>query len=205
MSDIQRLRTPQQARSRQALKRIYEAVNALLERKSFDRVTIAQIAQSSDVSIGSIYQRFATKDDLLWELYGHYLDEAMEAVEALTTRNASTSLTACVENVTKMVSALFIEHKGIVRSLLLKYRSSPEEIPAYIPKQTNIIYERIDKYIRASGASRKNAKICRALIMACCREHLLFDAFDGLSPSKGDAEFKAMIKHAAAAISRVER
>ena len=56
---------PSQARSRESLDRMLSALEALLSERSFDKITIADLADRAEVSVGSIYARFADKQALL--------------------------------------------------------------------------------------------------------------------------------------------
>lgn len=199
------LRRPVQARSRKSLERIYAATNRLLEKRSFDRLTVAEIADGSGVAVGSIYQRFGSKDDLLWTLYGNYIDAALKGVAGLVRQKSELGVNARVGAVTGLVCTLFRAHRGIVRSLLLKHRTEPGAVPDYYMERIENVYAAFDKYLRASEQSLKNARNCRALIMASCREHILFGAFDGAAGTmRSDAEFMRMLTHAAAGVLRAK-
>ena len=195
------LRRPLQARSRQSLERIYTATNQLLEDRSFDKVTVIEIAEASDVAVGSIYQRFGSKDDLLWTLYGNYIEAALKGVAGLVSQKGDPSVTTRVALVTGLVCSLFRNHSGIVRSLLLKYRTEPETVPDYYLERIEGVYSAFDKFLRAGELPLKNARSCRALIMAACREHILFGAFDGAGATRrSDADFVRMVTQAATSV-----
>ena len=66
--------------------RIKAGFAALLERKSFASITIAEICRESDITVGGFYFHFASQDELLnevmWEYsdgLGQALDEALKA------------------------------------------------------------------------------------------------------------------------------
>lgn len=199
------LRKPMQARSRKTLERIYSATNKLLGQNSFDKVTVIEIAEASDVAVGSIYQRFGSKDDLLWTLYGYYVDAALKGVAGMVRQKSELGATARVAAVAGLVCTLFRAHRGIVRSLLLKHRTEPEAVPDYYMERIENVYAAFDKFLRGQDQSLKNARNCRALIMASCREHILFDTFDGAAATmRSDAEFMRMLTHAAAGVLRAK-
>lgn len=56
---------PRQARSERTTARITAAALALLERKSFAELSVAEIARRAGVSVGGFYARFPSKDALL--------------------------------------------------------------------------------------------------------------------------------------------
>ncbi len=59
-------------RQRQAIEtrnRIYEAAIALMDRKGFENITIADISKKANVSVGSFYHYFRSKNDILVEIF----------------------------------------------------------------------------------------------------------------------------------------
>jgi AcrR family transcriptional regulator len=74
-------RVPQQARSRETLDRFLSAIEELLADRSFDELTIADIAARADRTIGSFYGRFADKDAALRSLHARYLDDDLPFLE----------------------------------------------------------------------------------------------------------------------------
>ncbi len=55
---------PQQERSRASFERVIEAATALLAEEGYDGFTLAGVSRRAGVSIGSIYARVRSKDDL---------------------------------------------------------------------------------------------------------------------------------------------
>ena len=62
---------PQQQRSCDTLDRIEKATRSLLSEKTFEAVTMDEIAQRAGISVGNLYNRFRNKDALL----NHTLDQ----------------------------------------------------------------------------------------------------------------------------------
>src|SRR3954465_1577917 len=63
-------RPPQQLRSRETLDRILDAAEQVLEQKTFNEATLAEIMERAGVTVGAFYRRFPDKDALL-----HHLEE----------------------------------------------------------------------------------------------------------------------------------
>jgi AcrR family transcriptional regulator len=72
------VRPPKQKRSQESLERVLEASTSLLEEKGFDAFTIQDVSQRAEVSVGAIYARFGSKENLLRAVHEH----AMEAIGA---------------------------------------------------------------------------------------------------------------------------
>ncbi len=59
------IRPPRQARSRAALQRLLTAAEDVLVNDGFDSFTIAAVAEHAGVSVGGVYRRFASKEQLI--------------------------------------------------------------------------------------------------------------------------------------------
>lgn len=58
-------RPPQQARSREALRKLLTAAEEILAEVGYEECTMAAVAERAGVSVGSIYRRFEGRDQLL--------------------------------------------------------------------------------------------------------------------------------------------
>ncbi|MGE0595788.1 MAG: TetR/AcrR family transcriptional regulator [Hyphomonadaceae bacterium] len=157
--------------------RVYAATNRLLQDAPFDQIAISEIAKGARVSVGSIYQRFPSKDALLWALYERYLEEAVPRVLALAERPRG-DLETRVDAIVALVLTLFRAHRGIVRSLLLKYRHDPSQIPDTYHARIALVARTLERFLRGGGSnpSKRQATDALNLIMAGCREQALFSA-----------------------------
>src|SRR5687767_12609116 len=68
---------PQQRRSRKTLTRIVEAGLAILRERGPDGLTVQEVVARARTSVGSFYQRFAGKEELL-----RHLEETLAAEAA---------------------------------------------------------------------------------------------------------------------------
>ena len=68
-------RAPKQTRSREALERVIETATSLLDEAGLEGFAIHEISRRANVSIGSIYARFASREDLLRVVQVRVLDE----------------------------------------------------------------------------------------------------------------------------------
>ena len=74
MPDREWVRAPRQARSQATLERFVEATRLLLEERSFEEITVADIVSKAERTVGSFYARFEDKYAVLHVLVGR-LDE----------------------------------------------------------------------------------------------------------------------------------
>ncbi len=64
---------PQQERSRASFERVVEAATTLLAEEGYDGFTLAEVSRRAGVSIGSIYARVKSKDDLFLVIQDRFM------------------------------------------------------------------------------------------------------------------------------------
>lgn len=98
-------RVPQQGRSRASFERMVETAERLMTERGTDDFTLNEVATVGKVSIGSIYGRFDSKDDLIHEVQTRVLArvdaEMLSRLEVASTEatDLPTFITATVEAV----------------------------------------------------------------------------------------------------------
>src|ERR1043165_8347775 len=93
-------RKPQQGRSRASLERMLAAARELMVERGNEEFTLQEVSQHGNVSIGSIYLRFESKDNLVRAVIANALDEiaAEEDLMLDSVRAKSRSLAEFVPN-----------------------------------------------------------------------------------------------------------
>lgn len=121
---------PLQKRSQRSLTRMLDATERLLMHREFADIAIAEIAAEANVSVGTFYTRFASKEALLDVLHDRYERERSEhltrAFAAADTKG--NSLAARAKAATAAIVALFRARRGVLRSLILRHWRNPERI-----------------------------------------------------------------------------
>jgi AcrR family transcriptional regulator len=79
MTDREWVRAPRQARSQATLERFVDATRQLLEERSFEDITVADIVSKAERTVGSFYARFEDKYAVLHVLVDR-LDERIRAL-----------------------------------------------------------------------------------------------------------------------------
>lgn len=79
-------RAPKQSRSRQSFDRMIEAAKEILREGGLQALTLAEVSRRSRVSIGSIYCRVDSKEDLLRAVQASSLDAMENEFAALVNR-----------------------------------------------------------------------------------------------------------------------
>ena len=197
-------RTPLQKRSRESLERVYHATNDLLKDRDFDQITISQISKASNVAVGSIYQRFGSKDQLLWIMYQSYLEEANDLFVSLLADKGDEPRLERIENFLTTLCDLWEANRGIIRSLLVVFRRDPEAIPDYLSGHFVGAYENSAQYLLEPNASEEDIRRARfviSMLLANCREHIFYPNNQwGTARGISTEDFKALLVPAAEAI-----
>jgi len=118
---------PQQARSRESLRRLLQAAAEVLEEKGLTGATIPRIATRAGLSPGAVYRRFRDKDALLRTLLLDMLQEVDKRTgEMLTPEFVSQrSIPALVRKVVEGTLRGYRKHAGLMRALNQFARSHP--------------------------------------------------------------------------------
>lgn len=120
-------RAPQQGRSRASYERMLAAAEALLVERGSDDFTLTEVSRVGKVSIGSIYCRFDSKDDLIRAVQVRALDlvnqEQLERLERAA--QGAGDLYALVISLVDSVAETLRKHGPIMRPLMLRAASDP--------------------------------------------------------------------------------
>ncbi|MFZ6654114.1 TetR/AcrR family transcriptional regulator [Undibacterium sp. TJN19] len=113
------LKQPLQQRSRQTVQAILEAAIQVFEVHGYAAGTTSRIAQRAGVSIGSLYQYFPNKDEILFALAQQHLAEGLGLSARLleTLRQANLSLEATLREIVSSMIALHKINPGLHRLL----------------------------------------------------------------------------------------
>ena len=112
------VRPPKQKRSQESLERVLEASMTLLAERGFDAFTVQEVSQRAGVSVGAIYARFASKENLLRAVHRHAMEavqeEQNEAVAALDGRPARDVILEAV----RTVAGIFRGHEPLLKAFM---------------------------------------------------------------------------------------
>jgi AcrR family transcriptional regulator len=120
------LRPTRQRRSQQTLDRIVEALERLIEEKTFETITVAEVCRHADVSVGSFYERVGNKDALLEHLRRHFYAEILAQIDQAFAPGRFDGLSPhamLAINAREMV-ALHRRRQGAIRATIVEARRS---------------------------------------------------------------------------------
>lgn len=127
-------RTPQQGRSKASFERIMAAARDLMLDRGTEEFTLQDVSARGSVSIGSIYLRFESKENLVRSVIGNALTELGEAEEAMLARlkRECRSLGEFVPAYVHHYGEVLREHAPILR--LTMQRASHDQMVSLVGK-----------------------------------------------------------------------
>lgn len=122
------VRTPKQSRSRASFEKVTAAARRLLETQGYEGITLQDVVRESGVSIGSIYGRVASKEDLLRVVQAQVLAE-VEVDQSVLTDPARWSEGGLRELLPKLIDAFaeFLRERApILRAFMTQANVDPQ-------------------------------------------------------------------------------
>jgi AcrR family transcriptional regulator len=121
------VRPPRQERSRETLDRLLDALEALLDDREFDEVSVADIAAKAGRTVGSFYGRFDDKDAALFALHLRHLEDDRRAAAEYFRRDRwrDRSLTETVRELVTTLVMAYRHPRPAFRTVVLRSVSMP--------------------------------------------------------------------------------
>ena len=118
---LDRVNAPKQARSEQRLKDIVRALDDLLDGRSFEEITIPQIAAQAGCVPASIYARFKDKTSILVALHESFRDQQIAQIDEglRLERHENLSLEESVRTFVRNLVKHYARRKNLLRPTLL--------------------------------------------------------------------------------------
>jgi AcrR family transcriptional regulator len=120
-------RTPQQGRSKASLERMLGAARALMVERGSEDFTLVEVSKRGNVSIGSIYLRFESKDNLVRAVIAKAMEDLAaaetEMVERLTA--TCTTLRDFVPRYVETYAQVLTENAALLRLAMARAEHDP--------------------------------------------------------------------------------
>ena len=122
-----KLREPQQGRSRASFERMLATAEQLMIERGSDDFTLNDVAKVGKVSIGSIYCRFDSKDDLIHAVQARVLERVDIDMMAriAEARDGAADLDDVTHRLVENVAETLRRHQSVMRPLMLRASSDP--------------------------------------------------------------------------------
>jgi AcrR family transcriptional regulator len=191
-------RPPQQNRSKASQERMLAAARSLMEKHGSAEFTLGDVSKAGKVSIGSIYNRIASKDELVATVHAQIIEEVDETlatkVEAL--RDDCVSLQSAIHHLFNAVAETLSCHAVSLRPMMQIAARDPRVgatgKASYAQTESMVVSRLLifSDEIRHPDAERACTSAFRIFYAAIAR-HLGFGAVSG-SANEGDwAQLKA--------------
>jgi len=121
------IRPPQQQRSRASFDRVLDAGADVLRERGVDGFTLQEVSKRAGVSIGSIYGRVASKDDLVLAIYDREMERIarrQQRIEADSQREGISGR-ALVETLVRDMAELMLAESATLRVFMQRAASDP--------------------------------------------------------------------------------
>jgi|GEM_PF-5967208 len=116
-----RIRQPLQERSQETMLRILDAFEKLLRNRSYDSISISDIAKEASTGASSIYARFDGKRSILLAVHARLRDRVRRYFRGLfnPAKLADESVEAAIERVIRGMFAWHLRNQNIIKTSLI--------------------------------------------------------------------------------------
>jgi len=188
---------PRQERSQRTLERILRALGELLAEKSFDRISMAELARRAGCSVTSIYARFKDKGSMIAALHESFRDEAITGIDAYLApeRWRGATADAIVAETTATLVSVYDQQRHLMRAVLL---TDDPQVYARAASLEQHIAERLVALLPvAAGVSaevfRARVRFGVRVVLAVLEQAVLFEARTKPRPARGNHDFAAAL------------
>jgi len=121
-------RTPQQGRSKASLERMLTAARELMLERSSEDFTLQEVSKRGNVSIGSIYLRFESKDNLVRAVLADAMQELQQAEDGMLDRLTAecTSLEAFMPRYVEAYAEVLAVNAPLLRLAMTRAEQDPQ-------------------------------------------------------------------------------
>lgn len=120
-------RTPQQGRSKASLERMLGAARALMVERGSEDFTLIEVSKRGNVSIGSIYLRFESKDNLVRAVLAAAMEDLQRSEDEMLARleQSCATLREFVPAYVAAYATVLAENAALLRLAMLRAEHDP--------------------------------------------------------------------------------
>jgi AcrR family transcriptional regulator len=165
-------------RSQRTLERILTALGELLSEKSFDQISMVELAERAGCAVTSIYARFKDKWSMIAALHESFRDDAMVRIDAFLApeRWRSASADAIIADAMATLVSAYDKQRHLMRAVLLT--EDPQVYARAILLEQHIA-ERLVEVLPAPAGAAAEARQARVrfgvrVVLATLEQNVLF-------------------------------
>ena len=167
-----------QERSRETRRRLVTSCLELVDDRPFDQVTVAEIAEGADVSVGNFYRRFTSKEAILPDLYAAY-EERFAAFAGTFSQGDSIEpddSRGRWDSLIDRTVAFMEDNRGLIQALHLHARLHPEIVPPGSHDQRRSLYGRVRELFSSSDEARAQTmgQVAILVLVSTLTEQILY-------------------------------
>lgn len=184
-----RRRVPTQKRSQELVERVLVAAGELFAERGYAETNTNLIAEHAGVSVGSLYQFFADKDEILRALQEQWTTRLGDALDERLQADLGTELAETVDNVLDIHAAYNQDPPGLLGFLLTSPTPSPSTTGV-----VNAIHERVVEKLEVLAPSMAGQ---RRTVVAAMIVHISNGLYTvGLSDGATNAAVRSEVRQA---------
>lgn len=194
----QSVHAPRQARSAQTLTRVLDACDVLLAERSFEQISMQDIARQAGVSVGNLYNRFADRDALIEHIIERHQREFRDYMEAtLLSQDDGLSLKTRIAVIADTFHAGLANLRPVFTTLVI--RRLKENLPSQVSREeTDAIIALAVKWLVRSSDEISGDESTRArFAVASLAFNLQFNLLLGTASRMFGDDYLAQLKHQA--------
>ncbi|NUN12327.1 MAG: TetR/AcrR family transcriptional regulator [Myxococcales bacterium] len=173
-------RPPQQERSADTLHRLLCASEDLLQTRRFEDITIMDIVERAQSSVGAFYARFRSKENLLFELQRRlYLDLVASLESAVNSEPwVSANLDEQIEATIRFGVSSYRERRGLFRAIIVGTYHVPEIRDRAVEYNKCVMDIVANAWLKSASIRHPEpeqaARICVLIAVSMLREWIIF-------------------------------
>jgi len=168
------VRAPLQARSRKTFDDILKATEALMNTKSWVDITVMDIVNAANCTVGSFYARFDDKNAVLVCLSEQLSKDVEDDSASYESLSASSSIEQVVTQLVDQLTDVYQRRIGLIRTLTLLPRLNRDQSLQGDGLRTARVFRGLVDMFVALGASRECAEVGLFFVVNAIRERVLF-------------------------------
>ncbi|MEZ5892669.1 MAG: TetR/AcrR family transcriptional regulator [Parvularculaceae bacterium] len=157
---------PAQSRSRETQQRLLDAGWRLLRKKSWDEISVADIAKTAGRSVGVFYQRFRSREDYLSVLLAEWVESGYRVLDRMAEETPDDRL---VDTFVSGALATITENNNLWRAALYRSFNEPdtrEPFQALMDHRLKLFIQRVEKAKRKKLTAKERKQIAVAFQMS---------------------------------------
>lgn len=195
--------TPLQARSQQTLDAILDACDHLLVSRSFEKISMQDIAAEAGISVGNVYNRFKDKEALINYVIASHQQSALESMCTELASVRARVLKTRVERLTEILAKTIQPMRPIFVTLAARQAAQIDSVPPDVLANTDTLVDELTNWLTTQepGLDHERARFAVASIAFGLQYNLIFQ-----TPTRlfGDRYLAALSQQACAYLNSAE-